>query len=660
MFDPTLTIREILGPEGLLARSLQEFEFRHSQMDMALLIQQAIQRKIPSIVEAGTGTGKTFGYLVPLILSGKKTVISTGTKNLQEQIYLNDLPLLSKTTGLNIDAVIMKGRGNYLCLHRYHQYFSQLPLLKNGQEKRREGLEKWLKKTMFADRSELPWLKDDDTLWDAISAASGHCLGVDCKFPDNCFLAKLRNRAAKAQIIIVNHHLFFADMKVKSGGFGEIIPRFQVLVFDEAHAIEEIATLYLGESLSTSQLLDLTNDLERGCRDCNESERKKVKAHLVSIRAASDQLRTIFGERAVKGRLGDKDLSLIAEGSGRVIRQGLRAIQTDAGLAESGNNTLEVLAKRAGELDLLFEQIVSKKGSGWLSWFERRKNSMVLYASPLDISSHLKELLYDRTKTVILTSATLSTNNNFDYIRERLGLPEHTLNGIYPSHFAFEKQTLMYIPDDLPAPGVPEFGEELANRICEILKRTAGRALVLFTSYHNLNLVYNTIKDSVPFSVYRQGDAPRSLLLEAFKRNTHSVLLATGSFWQGVDVPGEALSCLIIDKLPFDSPGEPLVSARIDSIRARGGNAFMEYQVPSAIIALKQGLGRLIRKGSDSGILSILDTRIMTSRYGRFFLESLPGIPISRNLSDIGHFFGPAKEAQNASKAVESDLQQTG
>jgi ATP-dependent DNA helicase DinG len=274
-----------------------------------------------------------------------------------------------------------------------------------------------------------------------------------------------------------------------------------------------------------------------------------------------------------------------------------------------------------------------------LNWYEKRKKSLLLHASPLDISERMNESLYQKLQTVVFTSATLSTNKTFHYIRSRLGLPDTTLEAIYPSHFDFENQTLLYVPRDLPNPNVSDFASKVAVRIMEILEKTGGRALVLFTSYHNLNLVYQILKDKIPYTILRQGDAPRSILLDQFRRDIHSVLLATASFWQGVDVPGESLSCLIIDKLPFESPGDPLVAARIDAIRNKGGNPFTEYQVPSAIISFKQGLGRLIRNNSDRGVLSVLDVRVLTSRYGRFFLESLPHIPMSHDLDDISRFF---------------------
>jgi len=606
---------------------------------MALLIQDSIREKTPALIEAGTGTGKTFGYLVPVILSGKKSVISTGTKNLQEQIYFKDIPLLDKATQLNIDAVMMKGRENYLCLHKYHQYISQSSLLVTSQTKKIGKLKEWLKKTEFADRGEISWLGDDDTLWNSLSSSSDQCLGSECLFLDECFLGKLRSRAARARIIIVNHHLFFADMKVKKGGFGEIIPRFQIAVFDEAHTIEAIATAYFGESLSTRQLTDLISDLKKDIRKMQGVDKGRLERGLNIIQGGIELLKGALEGYEERGRLDQETLSNLSQGPVRELRRGLRSVYGDSNLTRMNSTPIQPLLNRAKEIDDLLEEILKQRDSNWLNWYERRKKTLILHSSPLDISESMNELLYDKVQTAIFTSATLSTNGTFDYIRSRLGLPDEVFQEICHSHFDFETQTMLYIPKSLPPPNSPDFGTQAAKEILKILRRTEGRALVLFTSYHNLNVAYQIVKDKTPFTIYRQGQAPRSVLLDAFRQDIHSVLFATGSFWQGVDVPGEALSCLIIDKLPFDSPGEPIVAARIDAIRSQGHNPFMAYQVPSAIISLKQGLGRLIRNGSDRGILSILDVRIMTSRYGRFFLESLPNIPLSHDLSDIDRFF---------------------
>jgi len=624
------SIEHILGKGGPLARSSMDFEFRPAQVQMALLISEALRNHTQAIIEAGTGTGKTMGYLVPVIISNKKCVISTGTKTLQEQIFFKDIPFISEATGLKVDSFMMKGRRNYLCLHRYHQYFSLPSLLETERDKLRERFEGWLKKTEFGDRAELPWLADDDPLWEAISSSSDQCQGTECIHREDCFLNSLRRRAAQAEIIIVNHHLFFADIMVKKGGFGEIIPRFQAAVFDEAHKIEETATTYFGVNLSTGQLVDFVKDVEKEAEESSDKDKNEIKKHLNIIRNCVIQIQAFFPQSDEKGRLEEEELLRIHEGPSADIRNGLNYIRQRFGQAVSA---------RAEDLRRSLEMIFSSNDPNQLNWYEKSRKGMIFHTSPLDISGSMRELLYDKVKTIVFTSATLSTNGKFDYVRSRLGISENALEGIYPSHFNFKTQTLMYVPKDLPAPNSIDFALQVAKRIIEILKITSGRALVLFTSYFNLNIVNQLINGRMPYTVYRQGDAPKSILLEKFRQDTHSVLLATGSFWQGVDVPGETLSCLIIDKLPFESPGDPLVAARIKSIDSRGGNPFMEYQLPSAIISLKQGLGRLIRKSSDRGLLAVLDVRILVSRYGHFFFDSLPEMTMSHEMEDIRRFF---------------------
>jgi ATP-dependent DNA helicase DinG len=639
--DPT---ESILGRRGLLARTLKGFEFRPFQLALARLIEKAIREKTSAIAEAGTGTGKTLGYLLPAVLSKKKTVISTGTRNLQDQIFFKDIPLLSLSMGHDIEAVLMKGRKNYLCLHRYHQAFARPALLKGDQEKAQKEIAKWLEHTEFADRAELDWMRDDDPLWDALSCTSDQCIGSECLNWEDCYLNRLRKRAAQAKVIVVNHHLFFADLMVKKGGFGEIIPRFQVLIFDEAHTLEDIATTYFGKSLSTHQLMEFVGDAEREMHLLGERGQKELRRGLDLIRVGSARLRELVGRTEEKGRLNENLLECLTIEAGHDIKQGLRFIAEKSGFHGLTEAPIQALVGRAEDFHQCLEDILAPKAPDWLKWYESRKKLVTLHASPLDISETMNELLYKRVKTIIFTSATLSATGSFEYFRSRMGLHGSLLEGIYPSHFELEKQALMYIPQDLPLPSDPTFASRIAERITALLKATAGRALVLFTSHHNLNTVGLLIENKLPYTLYRQGDAPRSVLLERFKEDTHSVLLATGSFWQGIDVPGEALSCLIIDKLPFDSPGDPLVAARIEALHLQGENPFMHYQLPAAIIALKQGLGRLIRNSSDRGILSVLDVRLTKSRYGRFFFDSLPNIPVTQDLAEISRFFEQSAE----------------
>ncbi len=643
-------IQEILGVDGLLAQALPNFEYRESQTAMAYVIAEAIRREMPAIIEAGTGTGKTLGYLVPLWLSDKKSVVSTRTKTLQEQIFFKDIPLLAEATGHRLDAMLMKGRKNYLCLRRYHQYFAQASLLATEAGSYHKRLQKWLQWTRLADRAELHWLRDDDPIWDAISATADQCHGSKCPHGEDCYLNALRREAARARIMIANHHLLFADLMVKEGGFGEVLPRFEVLVCDEAQGIEEIATEYFGSRLSDHQLIVFIDDLEDALRNAAAEGDRNLKRHLAAVRAGTISLGDLFSGSAQKGRLTETSIETINAGPASGIRKGLEYIQRDSGFATSQDTTLQGLSARAGELHRCLTAILSSGVPNSFKWYERLKKSVVLHASPVEIAESMRKLLYQRVKTIVFTSATLSTNGNFHYLRSRLGLSDELMEGFYPSHFDYARQALLYVPKDLPPPNDPLFGHKLAERILKVLKLTSGRALVLFTSYTNLNLVHQLCSQRMPYALYKQGDAPRSFLLDKFRQDTHSVLLATGSFWQGVDVPGESLSCLIIDKLPFDSPGEPLVSARIETIKKRGGNPFHEYQLPAAIISLKQGLGRLIRSSADCGILSIMDTRLLTSGYGRIFFQNLPPMPLCHDLGDIEQFFEARSDRNTASR----------
>jgi ATP-dependent DNA helicase DinG len=624
----SLSIEDVMGRDGKLSRFIDDFEFRPSQIAMAKQIMKALRQDSCAIIEAGTGTGKTMGYLLPVMISGKKTVISTGTKNLQEQIFFQDIPLISEAAGCKINTLLMKGRKNYLCLHRYHQHFIQPSLLAQFEKTARERIDKWLIKTEFGDRAELSWLADDDPFWDAVSSTSDQCLGFECPDMKDCFLNELRKKAARADIIIVNHHLFFADMMVKTGGFGEIIPRFQAVVFDEAHKIEEIAVNYFGESLSSGRLQDFVKDVEKELKE--KGGLNETSNNLNIIRAAAESLQRPFILYEEKGQMTKADLTAISEGPSRDIKIALNTIRHGSG---------PLISARAEGLIQSLDAVFSCRRPDWLNWYEKKKRGITFHSSPLDISETLGVHLYEEIKSIIFTSATLSTNGTFDYIRSRLGIPEDALEGIYPSHFDFMDQALFYVPLDLPGPNSPDFAVKASDRIMNMLEISSGRALVLFTGYSNMNIVYQRIKEGLPYRILKQGDAPKSRLLEEFRDDTHSVLLATGSFWEGVDVPGESLSCLIVDKLPFDSPGDPLVAARIEAIREREGNPFMEYQLPSAIISLKQGLGRLIRKRSDRGGLSILDNRIIKSRYGRLFIESLPEMPVTHELEEVQRFF---------------------
>ncbi len=656
-----------MGPSGWLSRTLPGFEFRASQLQMALLVADAVEQERPALIEAGTGTGKTLGYLVPLILSRKKAVVSTATKNLQEQIFFKDIPLLSANPLLGGDpesdyrVLMMKGRKNYLCLYRFHQNYDQASFL--PKVPRARDLEEWISTTRFGDLAEIEWLDEHDPLRDSLSCSSEQCLGGLCPYLEDCFLNRLRAEAVRADLVIANHHLFFADLKVRQGGFGEVLPRSQVVVFDEAHEVEEIALTYFGETLTSRQIEDLAFDIEKEFKELLEkSEKKELQGSIGALKGAAHGLMEWFdalGEGsegvAASGRLDQDALERLRRGPASRIWETLDRTQEVLEQLMDLSPSAPGLKGRAAELLRVSEE-VTRARPDWLNWFERRKRSVAIHVTPLEIAEPLQEALFSRVKTAVFTSATISTGNAFDYIRGRLGLEEDCLEGIYPSHFDFRAQALLYIPKDLPLPADPGFSRAIAARIREILLLSSGRALVLFTSHTNLDAVYHMVRDRIPFKVFRQGEAPRSTVLKRFEVDVHSVLMATGSFWQGVDVPGEALSCLIIDKLPFDSPADPLVAARIEAIRSRGGNPFIQYQVPSAIIALRQGLGRLIRNRGDRGVMAVLDRRLFSARYGRLFLESLPPMPITHSLEDVEQFFGSLKGPFESRQAIKTGL----
>lgn len=653
-------IGEILGEGGRLQKALEDFELRPSQQEMALLVERALRDKVPCAVEAGTGTGKTFGYLVPIILSGRKAVISTGTKNLQEQIFLKDIPLLERAMGVRIDAVLMKGKRNYLCLYKFDRYSRQIGFFDKDAESVAQRMYGWLRKTAFADRSELEWLGDEDPLWEQVSSSSDQCLGQNCPFSDSCYLKRLYAAAARASLLIVNHHLFFADLKVREAGYGEVLPRCEIAVFDEAHEIEDTATEYFGSSISTARLTELADDIEREIKGTRDEQEQGLVSHSRGIKEAAQGLVQYFQVLEEKGPLDKEKLLSLAKGPVEDICTELEELADDPGVKRSERPGLQALGARAKELAFALKDIVVMRDREWVHWYERKKRSVTLNCSPLDISRRMSDALYSKFSSVVFTSATLTAGGSFSFIASRLGLPEGCMTESFPSHFDFRKQAVLYLPKDLPAADEAGFAKAAARRIEEIISATEGRALVLFTSYQNLNLTRDRLEGKIPYTLLKQGTAPRSALLDRFTKDVHSVLLATSSFWQGVDVPGEALSCLVIDKLPFESPSEPLVAARIGAMTQRGQSPFMEYQLPVAVLALKQGVGRLIRKRSDTGVIAILDKRIMTRRYGEVFLKSLPPMPIVHELERIRDFFSKGEKTRGGTKALESNKEQQG
>jgi ATP-dependent DNA helicase DinG len=610
------------------------------------------------LAEAATGTGKTLAYLVPAILSRERILVSTGTKNLQEQIFFKDIPALRQALDVNFTATYMKGRANYLCLHRLDQLTdSGLPAM---HDVFLPIIREWSAHTDTGDRAELQDLPEDLPFWNEVSATAETCLGTECPRYDDCFVTRMRQRAAASDVVIVNHHLLCADAAVRKNAYGEVIPACHFAVVDEAHQLEDVATQYFGLAISNYRVEDYARDVERFVQSGAVGNRQTETELEKGVDKLRDHARTFFNELAFAHRTTDRlrgeervrasDASLFnTREAAAYVAGALDVIEATLALSvkkrAEGESTdappgqdAPALAKRAGDMrdDLRF--LLRAGDPTYVYFVEFRGKGIFFRASPIDVSMIVKELLFDRMRATVLTSATLTVDRSFSYIRSRLGIA-HADEVRLASEFDFAEQAMMYLPPRMPDPRSPDFVTAAGRQVIELLKRSRGRAFVLFTSYATLRSVQAIAEMALDYPILVQGTAPRTELLRQFRSTPHSVLFATSSFWQGVDVVGDALSCVIIDKLPFASPADPITSARIDALRARGGEPFDEYQVPLAILALQQGLGRLIRHRKDRGVLAVLDPRLKTKGYGRRFLASLPPAPVVHDLAAVERFF---------------------
>jgi ATP-dependent DNA helicase DinG len=645
------------SPDGRLAAAMPEFEARAGQIEMAAAVAGVFDRGGVLLAEAGTGTGKTLAYLVPAILNRERVLISTGTKNLQEQIYFKDIPALRDALGIPFTATYMKGRANYLCLHKLdqlndgagpavHDVF--LPIIRE-----------WSSRTETGDRAELQDLPEDVGFWNEVSATADTCLGQECPRFDDCFVTKMRQRAVASDVVIVNHHLLCADASVRQNAFGEVIPSCSRAIIDEAHQLEDVATQYFGVNVSNYRFEELARDVERMASSGAVEDRSAKDEIAKALERLRDHARAFFSEvafahrgesrgrneervRATAASLGQTlDAAAHVTGALDVLEATLALVRPtadeDAPPPPADLDT-QTLARRAGELRTELRFLLRGGDEEYVYFVEFRGRGIFLRASPIDVSNIVRELLLDKMRTTVLTSATLTVDGSFEYIRARLGIG--TADEIrLASEFDFSEQAILYLPPKMPDPRSDNFAVAAGREVIEILRRTRGRAFVLFTSYATMRAVQAIAELALDYPILAQGGAPRSQLLTQFRETPHSVLFATSSFWQGVDVVGDSLSCVIIDKLPFASPGDPITAARIDAIRARGGDPFGEYQVPLAILALQQGLGRLIRHRTDRGVLAVLDPRLRTKGYGRRFVASLPPAPIVHDLARLDAFF---------------------
>jgi ATP-dependent DNA helicase DinG len=617
---------------------------------MAQAVEQAIEERRHLIVEAGTGTGKTLAYLMPVIRSGKRVIISTGTKNLQEQLFHKDVPFLEQALfpdgNRKLSVCYMKGRNNYLCRKKLYD-LTDKPVLSGLEEiEQYRAIAAWEQTTASGDRAELTQLPEASALWHKLDARADTCLGQKCSSWNKCFVTEMRRRGMESDIIIVNHHLFFADLGIKQQAEGApdagILPDAGVVIFDEAHELEDVAGSYFGISVSAARLEELCRDVEASLQR-NKNYTASLSGAIKSLRERSGFFFSLLPEG--DGRFAFENRREFLEENGDEfigLRQSLARLGAEIANLPSKPEELFAFARRAQELQAQLGFLMESEDKNTVFWIERRRGGrekISLQATPIDVGPILRECLWSKLESSVLTSATLAVGGGFDYIRGRLGV-EHARDLVLPSHFDYQKQAMLYVPPDLPDPRTPQFAAKAAERIRRLLEITRGRAFVLFTSYTQMRDVYQRLLGEVEFPMLLQGDAPKNALLEEFRLTPHCVLFATSSFWQGVDVQGEQLSCVIIDRLPFAVPSDPVVAARIKAIDAEGGNAFFQYQVPAAVITLKQGFGRLIRSLNDRGLLALLDNRILKKQYGRVFVESLPDYCRTTDLQAVVQWFG--------------------
>lgn len=650
-------MEEIFGKNGLIAKHHKDYEYRAGQIEMAEVVLRAFEQKKHLIVEAGTGTGKTLAYLVPAIAAAlgkkKRIIISTGTKNLQEQLMEKDIPFLQKVLPKKFSAAYMKGRSNYACLNRIAKAENQ-PILEGLDEMDYfDEVRHWARESATGDRSELINLPENLSFWSRINAKSETCLGQKCPDFEPCFITRMRGRAEEADIVIVNHHLFFADLNIRGNEYGRVLPDYAAVIFDEAHLIEDIAADYFGFQVSSFQLDELVRDADNLpitdviiTRDLT-----KLCARIIGL---ADQFWVRFTQTrggqdgrfpllpnsfAQKSRDGNIETTPLGEAY-FALDSALERLETALDVFAEKMTEAESLVRRVRQTRFDLDFVCTQAEKNYVYWLEKRGRGMFLRASPIDVSKLLQDKLFDKVETVVMTSATLSTNGKFDFIKDRLGLDNGKTDTLLaPSSFDYQKQAIIYLPKAMPEPSSPNFSQMAASEIIKLISITNGHAFVLCTSNYSMNALYELVSMRVNFPCFVQGSMSKAGLLEKFRQTPNAVLFATSSFWQGVDVRGDQLSCVIIDKLPFAVPSDPIVAARTKFIDENGGKSFFDYSVPNAIISLKQGIGRLIRSSTDKGVIAILDSRLRTKGYGRDFLNSLPRTKITAELKDVANMF---------------------
>jgi len=640
-----LSIQDVLGPDGLMAKALPGYAYRSLQAEMAQQVTDTIERGEMLVAEAGTGTGKTFAYLIPALLSGSKVIISTGTKNLQDQLFLRDLPTVQKVLASPLKTALLKGRSNYLCIHRMENALHDERGHQRIISRQLAQIRDWSITTRSGDIAELKNIPEDTMVWPLITSTGDNCLGSECPAWSKCHLVEARRNAQEADVVVINHHLLCADFAIKDEGFGELLPVADAFIIDEAHQLPDVASNFFGSSISTRQIKELAKDTELEYHKEAGDMPELVEQTDKLSKAASD-LRLAFGQRTRRG--GWKE---VASDSG--IQQALTDFRGELSelfmlldSMEGRGKGLDSCLKRTQELGSLLDQLCATSNeTDDIRWFETHTHSLRLNSTPLDIAELFQAQINQHPASWVFTSATLAVGDSFEHFQQQLGLEQaHTAS--WDSPFDFQKQALWFVPRGLPAPSEAQYTGGVMELALPMLKASKGRAFLLFTSYRALNEAADWLENKLDYPLLVQGNAPKAELINRFVEYGNAILLGTSSFWEGVDVRGDALSLVLIDKLPFASPGDPVLQARLDAIKKQGGNPFMQYQVPQAAIALKQGAGRLIRDVTDRGVLVLCDPRMLKKSYVYTFLEAMPPFARTRELQDVIDFY---QEASNSS-----------
>ncbi|MCI0490825.1 MAG: ATP-dependent DNA helicase [Blastocatellia bacterium] len=649
-------MNDVFGPDGLIARFHPNYEYRPGQVEMAEAVRDTLTDGGIALIEAGTGTGKTLAYLIPALAAGRRVIVATATKNLQEQLHKKDIPFLQEIIPRKFKATCMKGRSNYVCLHKLKRA-DQSPILQGLEDiDYFDEVRRWAARSETGDRAELTDLPEELSFWKEIDARAESCIGQKCPEFDDCFITRMRREAIDSDVVIVNHHLFFADLALRGGDYGAVLPDYSTIIFDEAHELEDVAASYFGASVSNYRINDLIQDASKlvvtepdTAGDLTKSLARLAQrsdTFWLSFRGDTNQrggnpqdARYTLGENYFARQDREGDYTPTAAGEAYMaLSAALDRVIAALGVIKDPPPDLDNILRRAETLKFELEFIVTGEDASFVYWCEKRGRGIFVHATPIDVSGILAERLFSNVQSAVLTSATMTAGGSFDFIRGRLGINE-ARGLIVESHFDFENQAVLYLPARMPDPRSRDFLDASVEEIVQILEATRGRAFVLFTSVASMRQTYDRVRDLIDYPIFIQGQGSKTGLLERFRKTEGAVLFATSSFWQGVDVQGEALSCVIISKLPFAVPTDPVVAARQKYIDDQGGNSFFEYSVPEAVITLKQGLGRLIRSTTDRGVLSILDPRIKTKSYGTMFLKSFPPCRVTRNLEEAAAIF---------------------